>query len=431
VAVALERDAVRIEGDHEMTRDRKNQRGVALVIVAVFLVVMFGFAAVGIDIARLAHTATEVQTVADTAARAGALGLAANAGAQGTGVARAHLIASRNYMNGALADDNDPNVEVDVDEGFIETATGNFQCCTPMTSRCCLSGLDMGDWSCTAADAGRCAAGRSAALAMPATTVDNILAGVFDFMNGNGAFAATVQNGARPNATTVVEKIAVAAPFGPNSGCRVPSGCTAGDWSCYCSKGVAPCLPIAAPSCQFPPGGCNSNSCLPALKVSPNGGDSAAWTSYGSANTNDIRSIMDKAPLCNQPGSPTNPAVQSVGSASVNVTNGQLTSAWNALQCIWQNRLGCNLDGSGNITSGTSADGRVFSVPVFDMGANCTTSMSATWPLIGFATVRIDTVTVQGNTKVANITTLFTKSDQGGGPGAACFGTDCKVTLAH
>jgi len=45
------------------------QRGVALAYIAIFMVVIFGFTAVAIDIARLAHTATEVQTVADVAAR--------------------------------------------------------------------------------------------------------------------------------------------------------------------------------------------------------------------------------------------------------------------------------------------------------------------------------------------------------------------------
>lgn len=409
-----------------MTRQRKNERGVALVIVAVFLVVIFGFAALGIDIARLAHTATEVQTVADTAARAGALGLAANGGTPGTGVTRAHLISGKNYMNGTTS----PNSDVDVDEGFIDTVTGNFQCCTPMASRCCSNNLDMGDWSCVAADPAKCGS-RSAALAMPSTRVDNILAGVFDFINPNGAFA-TVQDATRPNATTVVEKIAVAAPFGPTSGCRVPSGCTAGDWSCYCTKGVAPCLPIAVPSCRFPPGGCNSNTCLPDLVVSPNGNDTAAWTSYNSANTNDIRSIMDKPPTCQVPGQPTNPAVQTVGSSTINVTNGTLSSAWDALKCVVENNMGCNIDANGHIIAGP---GRVFAIPVFDMGTNCGVSMSVNGaPLVGFTTIRFDQnppIVLNPPTRRAPFETLFTSSDQGGGPGAACFGTDCQIVMAH
>ena len=46
----------------------RSERGVALVAVAVFLGALLALTAVGIDIGRLAHTATEVQTVADASA---------------------------------------------------------------------------------------------------------------------------------------------------------------------------------------------------------------------------------------------------------------------------------------------------------------------------------------------------------------------------
>jgi Flp pilus assembly protein TadG len=55
-----------------MVRRRKNERGFALVMVAISATTLLGFLALAIDLGRLAFTANEVQTVADVAATAGA-----------------------------------------------------------------------------------------------------------------------------------------------------------------------------------------------------------------------------------------------------------------------------------------------------------------------------------------------------------------------
>ena len=55
-----------------MARRRKNERGFALVMVAISATTLLGFLPLAIDLGRLAFTANEVQTVADVAATAGA-----------------------------------------------------------------------------------------------------------------------------------------------------------------------------------------------------------------------------------------------------------------------------------------------------------------------------------------------------------------------
>src|SRR2546428_10392923 len=53
----------------------KNERGQVFVAAAVSLAAFLALTVVAVDIGRLAHTATEVQTVADAAANAGATAL--------------------------------------------------------------------------------------------------------------------------------------------------------------------------------------------------------------------------------------------------------------------------------------------------------------------------------------------------------------------
>jgi hypothetical protein len=83
----------------------RGRRGAALVVVAVFLGALLAAAAVGVDVGRLAFTATEVQAVADAGAMAGAMTIFSNAH---SGNARdpaddAIAVAHRNSVNGAPA----------------------------------------------------------------------------------------------------------------------------------------------------------------------------------------------------------------------------------------------------------------------------------------------------------------------------------------
>src|SRR5215471_17696081 len=112
-------------GGHPMIPRRKKQRGISLVMVAVFLCVICAFTALGIDIARLAYIATQVQSIADTAARGGATMLMSNGGTAGTGITRAKLIAGKNGVNGHFIDTtgNDATEDVKVDEGFYNFNT--------------------------------------------------------------------------------------------------------------------------------------------------------------------------------------------------------------------------------------------------------------------------------------------------------------------
>jgi hypothetical protein len=297
-------------------------------------VVIFGFAALGIDIARLAFVATEVQTVADAAARGGAQRLGELGGAPTAGITRGHQIANMNSMNG----DNVLNPDVDIDEGFYSAANRKFECCTS-NAPCCSGQQTMYDWSCVAAGA-LCATGkRAAVLAVPHKQVQNILAGVIG------------------SPTSTIDKVAVASLTGPSTGCAAPAGCAGNDWGCYCSHGVAPCLPIGVPSCQFPnpcddaPGACQ----LPPVNMGSPSGDTAAWTGFQSGHsTSDIRGYLDQAPLCDPPGSYTPPGEQGLfgSNNTIDVTNGVTgnggNNPFNVMKCIFDSNLGCSLDNAGN-----------------------------------------------------------------------------------
>jgi Flp pilus assembly protein TadG len=92
-----------------MTREakrgvRSNERGVVIVWTAFFMIVMLGFVAIGIDIAKLMATRTQLQNAADAAALAGASAINEVTGAldPDTALARAQETAGRNmaFVNG-------------------------------------------------------------------------------------------------------------------------------------------------------------------------------------------------------------------------------------------------------------------------------------------------------------------------------------------
>jgi Flp pilus assembly protein TadG len=81
----------------------KNQRGQALAMLALMLFVMIGFTAIAVDGGRLAHTATEVQTVLDSAATAAATALSNSNGDKAVAVAEAQAVAAQNSIEGLPA----------------------------------------------------------------------------------------------------------------------------------------------------------------------------------------------------------------------------------------------------------------------------------------------------------------------------------------
>jgi len=85
-----------------MARRRRNERGFALVMVAISATTLFAFLAAAIDLGRLAFTANEVQAVADVAATAGATYLMAG---QDTTTARSQVraVVAQNRVAGAAA----------------------------------------------------------------------------------------------------------------------------------------------------------------------------------------------------------------------------------------------------------------------------------------------------------------------------------------
>src|SRR5690349_12320916 len=60
-----------------------NRRGITLIAVAIWMTAFFALTAVGMDVARIAYTASEVQSAADVMALAGARALADGANTPG------------------------------------------------------------------------------------------------------------------------------------------------------------------------------------------------------------------------------------------------------------------------------------------------------------------------------------------------------------
>jgi hypothetical protein len=425
-----------------MNRDRRNQRGVALAYIAIFMVVILGFTVLGIDVARLAFTASEVQAVADTAARGGAVALFSSTATNGDGITRAKFIGGENFMNGAHA----PKADVVVDEGFWDGTNNKFECCGANNTPCCANRASA-PWSGICQTSTRdCTAKHAAVLAMPKTEVTNLLAGVFDgIVDGHIADASQGTD----NKHTTVEKMAIAAAVGPAEGCKAPAGCSTGDWKCYCEHGVAPCLPIAAPSCKYD---CSASTCtLPSLQVSSANSDSAAWTTFDANNapTSKIRDYLNAntaATGCKRCDSKQGEQVQPQQTGGdLRLTNGSNGSGnggpFELAKCLIgqgdpdaggkkcttpPTPQGCTFDSTTGKINGYG--GSVFTIPIFDLSP-CTTQMNQTKPLAGFATVNITSVTIAGSSKQINLQTLNNTSDTGAPTGGECFRTDCSVAL--
>jgi Flp pilus assembly protein TadG len=77
---------------------RRGERGVAIIWLALFMLVLLGFGSLSVDVAKLAATKTQLQNAADAAALAGASALDPASGVivTGTAVARAQAAAASN-----------------------------------------------------------------------------------------------------------------------------------------------------------------------------------------------------------------------------------------------------------------------------------------------------------------------------------------------
>ena len=102
---------------------RKGERGIGLLVVALWIGALAVIAAVAVDIARLSHTASEVQSIADAAALAGAKALLENGGTAGPEQTAAFKVANQNRFNGQLFPlSNDATANLLVEPGNFDSA---------------------------------------------------------------------------------------------------------------------------------------------------------------------------------------------------------------------------------------------------------------------------------------------------------------------
>ena len=80
-----------------ISRSHRNQRGAVIIWMALFLLVMLMFIALGIDMAKLMTTRTQLQNAADAAALAGASAFASAEGAELVSLARARAYETASY----------------------------------------------------------------------------------------------------------------------------------------------------------------------------------------------------------------------------------------------------------------------------------------------------------------------------------------------
>jgi Flp pilus assembly protein TadG len=97
----------------------RNRRGATMVAMAVALTAFLALTVVGVDVARLAFTANEVQTVADVAATAGARALLDGRPM----VADAQAAVAQNRVDGGPAAIDPPGT---IEQGSIDLATASF-----------------------------------------------------------------------------------------------------------------------------------------------------------------------------------------------------------------------------------------------------------------------------------------------------------------
>jgi Flp pilus assembly protein TadG len=194
-------------------RARNGERGFALAAFALSMTALFALAAVAIDLGRIAHTANEVQNVADIAATAGATNLI-NGGTAATARSDAQAVVAQNAVAGSTASIQTSDLQV----GQYDPTTNVFtNGATPP----------------------------NAVRATPSVTVQNLFAGIF----GSSENYTTISK----TATAGFSGVSVAAPTLP----LVIRDC---QWQSIAACINSSCLP---PPLTLQPDG--SNSCWSSL----------------------------------------------------------------------------------------------------------------------------------------------------------------------
>jgi Flp pilus assembly protein TadG len=253
---------------------RQNQRGIALAYFGVAMLTLIAFAVIGIDLGRLAFTASEVQSVADAAATAAAL-----AKVQGSTdpVGQATTVVQKNSVDGHAAD---------VGAGEV---------------------------------------------------VDEILPGRWDFENGTFtemAWTDKEANAARAHATKTVTNFVAGAIGAPESSVHRYAIAAAGgacDARTLMPIAIGDCYFNAF--LQGDPSDPNRCSGLPQIQFSNTASDNACFTSLGSGSAAASKMGQYLPTQCNCSGNFCNaadPPLVSVGD-HINVTNGNATSLQHAI----------------------------------------------------------------------------------------------------
>ena len=255
---------------------RRGERGFAMAQTAIFLVALTGLVTVGVDIGRLAFTATEVQNMADVAATAAAVNLFKNGA--GTARAGADALITRNYLEGRVGVSGSGGDVPDVVEGTVNSGTA----CTP--------GVTCEGTGCFTSG------GTSAVCARATMNVQNTFAGIFGM----------------PTSTVSRRAIASFTSLG----------------------GAGPQLPITICSNAFLTPNCTTAACLPSGLQTPSPTDNTAWTAFfQSASQNNVNGYIPSA--CGGDGN-TIPQIN-VGDA-ININNGAQTPDLRGIaSCLTQN----------------------------------------------------------------------------------------------
>jgi hypothetical protein len=247
-----------------------NQRGISLVAVGIWMTAFFALTAVGMDVARIAYTASEVQSASDVAALAGARAIVDGLNEQtaadtilGSGGS------SPNIINGqsAYAGSTSRNVQ----RGTLDNA-GNF----------------------TAVGAGAAANAVQATVVAP---VENLFTGIFGAANG----------------TTTITKISTAAFVGISE--------------------TAPSLPMTIANGCFNTGGanCSAGNC-PALNAQTN--DAGFTSFFDNANQpNTERYLPPACRHPAGTGTATSPPLVRVND-TLQLNNGSVNNLFDDIQCM-------------------------------------------------------------------------------------------------
>jgi len=252
---------------------RPHERGAILAFTGMALLTLIGLTVVGVDLGRLAFTATEVQTVAEVAA---------------TGYAHA-------WLKGAASPAGDP-----------------------------------GDTACAAEALPVVGGNRIDAATATASNIESYERGFYDFDTG-GPFTTAVPGGETPNAVRATATATVDNFFASVIGAAQSTVRKDAVATLTCGSRAAP-LPLAVQDCQFEafdgPEDCSE---LPELTEQTINVDNACWAAPLDASFDIVPWINAICGLNGQTETP--PSVQE--GETINVSEGNHTSACQAVRDCW------------------------------------------------------------------------------------------------